>query len=134
MDGVSDSEPVRLRGMAARADEPEQPIGPGVVLPPSVPVTLEFSREHVVGTAALHRDEAGNILADATVYLDSDPMLRKGLSGRRIWPYFALAITHTVISKDGVHPMGVITGGEAATLALTAANSDPGLPPYEVVQ
>ena len=50
---VSDSEPVRLRGMAARADEPEQPIGPGVVLPPSVPVTLEFSREHVVGTAAL---------------------------------------------------------------------------------
>jgi hypothetical protein len=136
MDGMTDRVPVQLRGMAARADEPQQPIGPGVTLPDSVVVTLEFSRDHVVGTATLHRDEVGNIFAEATVYPDSDPMLHKGLYGpsRNLWPYFALAITHTVVSKDATHPMGVITAGQVATVALTAANSDPDLPPYEVVQ
>jgi hypothetical protein len=122
--------------MAARADEPEQPVGPGVTLPESVAVTLEFSREHVVGTAVLHRDEAGNILADATLYPDSDPLLHKGFygGGRNPWPYFALGIGNTVVSKDGAHPSGVISAGEVRDLALCAANSDPGLPPYEVVQ
>lgn len=133
MVGMSEREPVRLRGMASRADEPQQPIGPGVTLPDSVVVTLEFSRDHVVGTATLRRDDAGNILADATVYLDADPMLRKGMAGRRLWPYFALGITRTVVTKDDVHPMGVITGGQVATLALTVANSDPDLPPYLVL-
>ena len=52
--------------------------------------------------AALHRDEAGNILADATVHLDSDPVLRQGLSGRRIWPTLRWR-SRTVIRKDGTH-------------------------------
>jgi hypothetical protein len=124
--------PVRLRGLAARAGEREQPIGSDVTIPASVPVLLQFSVEHIIGTAILHRDAAGNIHADAMVYPDSDPLLRKGLfgPGRNPWPYFALSIAHAVLTRDDAHPAGVITGGEILHLALVDRNADLGLPRY----
>jgi hypothetical protein len=128
------SDALRLRGTAARAGEPDQSIGLGVTVPEEVSVTIEFSRDHTVGTAALWRDEAGDIQADVMVFLDSDPLLRKGMQGRRLWPYFALSIGQTVVSKDDAHPMGVISSGVVRELALVTRNSDPDLPPYEIVQ
>jgi hypothetical protein len=128
------SDVLRLRGTAARAEGPDQPLGPGVTVPEEVSVTIEFSRDHTVGTAALWRDEAGDIQADVMVFLDGNPLLRKGMQGRRLWPYFALGIGQTVISKDDAHPMGVIRAGAVRELALVTRNSDPGLPPYKIVQ
>lgn len=130
---------LHLRGLAHRAGCAGQPLGPGVTVPETVPVLLEFDVRSPVGTATLRRDEHG-IWADAVISLDlkgfHGDLIRKAVSRgefRRLWPAFAISIARTVITKDDAHPMGVITSGEVRHVSLCSANSDPDLPQYEVV-
>ena len=119
---------IRLHGMCERAESPEQPLGPDVIVPGSVLLTIEFDMLALpIGMAALHRDGQGSIWADVSG-IDVMPERIEA------YPYFAIGIAHAVISKDDDHPEGRITGGEITRLAVTHANADPDLPPYEVVQ
>jgi hypothetical protein len=131
---------IHLRGLAERAGCDEQPLGPGVTVPETVPVLVEFSiKDGPIGTATLTRDEHG-IWADAILELDVKGLLgdlirktvRQG-TFRELWPAFAIDIARTVVTKDDDHPAGVITSGEVMHLSLCRANRDPDLPPYEVV-
>ncbi len=131
---------IHLRGLAERAGCEEQPLGPGVTVPETVPVLLEFNvKEGPIGTATLTRDERG-IWAGAVIQLGVEGLLgdlirktvRQG-TFRSMWPAFAIDIARTVVTKDDDHPAGVITSGEVQHLSLCRANRDPGLPPYEVV-
>ena len=124
---------VRLRGMCERAESPEQPLGPDVIVPGQVPLSIEFDRmAPPIDMAALRRDEHGGIWADVS---GIDVMPERIAA----YPYFAIGIAHPVISKDtaepdGSNPLGRITAGEITHLAVVRRNADPGLPPYEVVQ
>lgn len=125
---------IRLRGLAERAGCAEYPLGPDVIVPETVSVYLEFNKRNgPVGTATLRRDEAG-IWADAVLDLDSGTKsadLLRHVNGkgrlRKTWPAFAISVAGAVVTKDGV------TGGTVADLSLCQANSDPDLPPYEVI-
>jgi hypothetical protein len=135
------SETIRLRGMCERAEAPEYRLGPDVVVPDQVKLTVEFSPTGPVGRAILTRDELGNIWADAEMPLDAPyapgwsatfgEMIRKpGCDIRKTWPYFAIGIAHAVITKG---TPDVVTAGEIREVALTRQNTDPDLPPWEVV-
>lgn len=113
---------IRLHGMAERANSPEQPLGPDVIVPTSVPVTVE-SLNHQVGVATLHRDEQGDIWADAEI---------TNGAALKDFPYFAVDIRSPAISKSD-DPMGTITSGEIIRLVIVRRNLDPDLAPYEVV-
>ena len=124
---------VRLHGMCERAESPEQPLGPDVIVPDRVPLSIEFDRATPpIGMAALRRDEQGGIWAEVS---GIDVMPERIAA----YPYFAVGIAHPVISKDtaepdGSNPLGRITAGEITHLAVVRRNADPGLPPYEVVR
>lgn len=131
---------IHLRGLAERADCAEQPLGPGVIVPETVSVYLEFDlRNGPVGTAKLRRDEQG-IWADVTLEPDartrSADLMRHVIGKgelRKLWPAFAISIARTVVIKSEDHPAGVITAGEVGNISLCRANRDPDLPGYEVV-
>ena len=104
----------RLHGICERAASPEQPLGPDVVVPESVPVSIIFSYDHIIGVATLRRDEHGDIWADIAD-VQTDPRMLEAC------PCFAIR----AIVKPG--QPAVING-----LAICEANVDPDLPPYEV--
>jgi len=120
---------IRIRSLAERADSPEQPLGPEVIVPEQVPLRIESHPRETVGTATLRRDEAG-IWAEAVIHLDADTeyaeVIRRDHPAAA-WPYLAVGIIRTLSEK------GVITSGEVVAVSLVRKNIDPGLPPWEVV-
>ena len=115
---------ILLRGIAARAGERIEPVGPDVAFGKYISVTVDFKPADVVGLVrSLRRAQDGNVWAEAEV-IERAPLASH--------PYFAVGIMNPVVSRSDDHPMGVTTGGFISQLAPVAANMDPDLPPYEV--
>ena len=115
----------RIHGICERADSPEQPLGPGVVVPLSVPLTANFDPRRVIGTAALARNAEGDITADAEVTTEGAALLAD-------LRFFAVAVIAAEVSHDISRPAGRITGGEVRGVAIVRDNVDPDLPPFAV--
>ena len=121
---------IRIRGLAERADSPEQPLGPDVIVPESVPLRLEYGAGETVGTARLRRDEAG-IWAEAEIPPDTGrdrvPAWHHSHHPADLWPKFAVGIARAL--SEG----GTITSGEIACVCLVRENTDTTLPPWEII-
>ncbi|HUY44688.1 MAG TPA: hypothetical protein VMV92_03020 [Streptosporangiaceae bacterium] len=115
----------RIHGICERAGSPEQPLGPGVTVPASVPLLVNFDLRRVIGRAALARDADGSITASAEVTGEGAALLGD-------LRYLAIGVSHVRVSHDGGCPSGRITSGEIRSVAIVRANIDPDLPPYEV--
>jgi hypothetical protein len=108
---------MRIRGICERADSP-QPLGPDVVVPETVPLTVNFDLADPVGWATLTRAPNGDILAGADIFPGS---VTERLIRRHLVPYFSVG----AIAKPGEPPV-------ICRLAISESNADPDLPPYEV--
>jgi hypothetical protein len=121
---------IRIRGLAERADSPVQPLGPVVAVPGTVPLMTETSPREQVGTATLHWDEQG-IRAEGVIDLGAWERIpvndRRQAHPAELWPKFAVGIEKPLVEK------GIITSGRVAFISLVRENSDPDLPPWEVV-
>lgn len=120
---------LRIRGLAGRAAR----FGPDLIVPPSVPLLIEFSDTDVVCAAGLTRDDEG---IHATAVIPLLPGSRLAMTHAkpggiaRLWPRLALAVAYAVAQeKDGIE---MITGGRVASVSL-CANGDPDVPDWEVV-
>jgi len=120
-----------LHGICERAASPEQPLGPDVVVPESVPLLVQFDYQRCIGIATLTRAANGDILASADIG-DPDPATARLIRDRAA-PYFAIGVGSTVLEKDDDHPLGRITAGEIRNVAIVDRNIDPDLPKYEVL-
>ena len=81
---------VRLHGMCERAESPEQPLGPAVIVPDRVPLSIGgVARSNSIGMAALRRDEQGGIWAEVS---GIDVMPERIAA----YPYFAVGSAHPV--------------------------------------
>lgn len=120
---------IRIRGLAERAASPEQPLGPEVIVPESVPLRIQSSPPETVGTAMLRRDEAG-IWAEAVIRLYGDgehfEVMRRDHPAAA-WPYLAVGVARAITEN------GVIVSGEVSDVFLVRENVDPDLPVWEVV-
>lgn len=121
---------IRIRGLAERAASPEQPLGPEVIVPESVPLRLESGSGRQVGTATLRRDEQG-IRAEAAFPRDTGrdrvPQWHGSHHPADLWPKLAVGVARALSEN------GVITSGEIACVCLVRENIDPALPPWEIV-
>ena len=122
---------IRIRGLAERADSPDQPLGPEVIVPESVPLHVMTSPPETIGTATLHRDEDG-IWAEAIIELAAWERVMAGSRYRGDhpageWPTLAVGIGKVLVED------GIITSGRVESVYLARENSDPGLPSWEVV-
>ena len=123
---------IRIRGLAEKADSPEQPLGPEVIIPESVPLRVgSGAKNETVGSVALNRDERG-IWAEGEIRLDA---WERAMGESRFrddhpageWPKLAVGILRPL--AEG----GVITSGKIVSVSLVRENADPSLPPWEVV-
>ena len=122
---------MRIRGLADRADSPELPLGPEVIVPGQVPLRVESGAEETVGVAALTRDGRG-IWAEAEISLEAWERVAAGDRYRHdhpaeAWPKLAVSIMKPL--AEG----GVITSGKVVSVSLVRENADTSLPPWEVV-
>jgi hypothetical protein len=120
---------IRIRGLAERADSPDRPLGPEVIIPESVPLNVETSPPGQVGIATLRRDEQG-IWAEAEIQFDGHGERSAAMRDRHpaeAWPKLAVGIEKALVEK------GVITVGRVISVSLVRENFDPDLPPWEVV-
>jgi hypothetical protein len=123
---------IRIRGLAERADSPEQPLGPEVIVPEQVPLRVEFDAgKEPVGFVALSRDERG-IWASGEIRLDAWEQAKTGNRDRYDhpagqWPKLAVGILKPLVEN------GIITSGKVVAVSLVRENADTSLPPWEVV-
>lgn len=119
---------MRLFGMCERVASPT-PLGPDVLIPDSVPLTVNFYLGCWLGKVTLCPDEDGNIWAEAYCRDDDERMV----AFARTYPYFAIAVRDAVVTTEDGLPMGRVTAGEVAEVAIVERNNDPDLPPYKVL-
>lgn len=123
---------IKISGLAYRQGGGGERLDPSVVVPETVPLSIEFDRTvPPLGQARLTRLGNGDIWADAELSQDLSGLFLDPL-GQPIFP--KLAISLSGITVAGVGDGRLVRHGSVDGLALCTENADTEIPPYQVLK